>query len=201
MVRQPCVLDFHLVHKEKRVNHYGGKELAGSFRTVRKNTVQIAEDIPEEKYLYRPTPDLRSVGEMLTHIAVSSRFQEEINAKQKRTTMVGFDFVPLRQAMLAEEKKPRNKAEIIELLRSSGEAWAHWLEGLSDSFLAESVSMPPGGTPPSRTRFDMLLSVKEHEMHHRAQLMLVERLIGVVPHLTRDRQAQRQEREAQTAKH
>ena len=35
----------------------------------------------------------------------------------------------------------------------------------------------------------MLLSVKEHEMHHRAQLMVYERLLGLVPHLTRERQA------------
>ncbi len=34
----------------------------------------------------------------------------------------------------------------------------------------------------------MLLSVKEHEMHHRGQLMLIERLLGIVPHLTRARQ-------------
>jgi uncharacterized damage-inducible protein DinB len=31
----------------------------------------------------------------------------------------------------------------------------------------------------------MLLSVKEHEMHHRAQLMLMERMNGIVPHITR----------------
>jgi uncharacterized damage-inducible protein DinB len=34
----------------------------------------------------------------------------------------------------------------------------------------------------------MLMSVKEHEMHHRGQLMLIERMIGVVPHLTRQMQ-------------
>jgi uncharacterized damage-inducible protein DinB len=34
----------------------------------------------------------------------------------------------------------------------------------------------------------MLLSVKEHEMHHRGQLMLIERILGIVPHLTRERQ-------------
>jgi uncharacterized damage-inducible protein DinB len=45
--------------------------------------------------------------------------------------------------------------------------------------------MPAGATPAARTRFDMILSVKEHEMHHRAQLMLIERLVGIVPHLTR----------------
>jgi uncharacterized damage-inducible protein DinB len=35
----------------------------------------------------------------------------------------------------------------------------------------------------------MLLAVKEHEMHHRAQLMLIQRLLGIVPHLTRQRDA------------
>ena len=32
------------------------------------------------------------------------------------------------------------------------------------------------------------MSVKEHEMHHRGQLMLIERMLGIVPHLTRARQ-------------
>jgi len=29
---------------------YGGKDLASAFRMVRKNTIQVAEDIPESKY-------------------------------------------------------------------------------------------------------------------------------------------------------
>jgi uncharacterized damage-inducible protein DinB len=33
------------------------------------------------------------------------------------------------------------------------------------------------------------MSVKEHEMHHRGQLMLMERIIGITPHLTREMQA------------
>jgi uncharacterized damage-inducible protein DinB len=41
----------------------------------------------------------------------------------------------------------------------------------------------------------MLLSAKEHEMHHRAQLMVLERMLGITPHLTR----QMQERMAQRA--
>jgi uncharacterized damage-inducible protein DinB len=35
----------------------------------------------------------------------------------------------------------------------------------------------------------MILGVKEHEMHHRGQLMLIERMVGIVPHLTREGQA------------
>jgi uncharacterized damage-inducible protein DinB len=171
--------------KEKLVNYYGGKELAESFRTVRKNTLAIAEDIPEDKYSFRPIPETRSVGELLAHIALSQGFQQQVHAKERRTSLVGFDFPALMQRLQAEEKAPRTKAQIIELLTKEGDAWANWLESLDDNFLGETVSMPPGGTPPARTRFDMLLSVKEHEMHHRGQLMLIERILGIVPHLTR----------------
>ena len=51
---------------------YGGKELANSFRTVRKNTIKVAEDIPEDKYGFVAAPDVRTVARMLTHVAVST---------------------------------------------------------------------------------------------------------------------------------
>jgi uncharacterized damage-inducible protein DinB len=166
------------------MNYYGGKELADSFRTVRNNTLTIAEDIPEDKYNFRPMPDSRSVAELLAHIAVSNTFQKEVH-QNRLTTMAGFDFPALMKRLSAEEKMPRTKAQLVELLKAEGESWAKWMEGLDDSFLGEVLHMPPGGTPPSRTRFDMILSVKEHEMHHRGQLMMIERMLGIVPHLTR----------------
>jgi hypothetical protein len=58
----------------------------------------------------------------------------------------------------------------------------------SDEFLAERVTVPSGMMPPTKTRFEMLLGGKEHEMHHRGQLMLIERMLGIVPHLTRQMQ-------------
>ncbi|MGA3024610.1 MAG: hypothetical protein ABSF98_07565 [Bryobacteraceae bacterium] len=75
------------------------------------------------------------------------------------------------------------------MLTERGENFASQVEALSDDFLAETVSTPPGGQPPSRSRFEMLIGSKEHEMHHRGQLMLIERMLGVTPHLTRDMQA------------
>ncbi len=170
------------------MNYYGGKELAESFRTVRKNTLAVAQDIPEDKYGFRAAPETRSVGELLAHIAISNGFQKQIHAVERRTNLDGFDFPSLMKRLRAEEKEPRTKTQVIELLTKEGEAWAKWLEGLDDNFLGEVLLMPQGGAPPSRTRFDMLLSVKEHEMHHRGQLMLIERILGIVPHLTRRQQ-------------
>jgi uncharacterized damage-inducible protein DinB len=168
---------------------YGAKELAYSFRTVRNNTLKIAEEIPADKYSFRATPDTRSIGEMLTHIAVGYSFQNQIHAVERRTTLEGFDFGALMAKVGAEEKVSRSKEQIIELLRSNGEQWAKFLESCSDGFLAEVVQMPAGANPATRSRVDMLMSVKEHEMHHRGQLMLIQRMVGIVPHLTRDMQA------------
>jgi uncharacterized damage-inducible protein DinB len=170
------------------MTYYGAKDLADSLRTVRKNTIIIAEEIPEDRYSFRAAPDTRTVAQLLTHIAVVPKLPEQIHAIERRTTLEGFDFPAVFQGILAEEQKPRTKAEILTLLREEGERFAKWLESQSDDFLGERVKFPAGMTPPVKSRFEMLLGAKEHEMHHRGQLMLIERMLGIVPHLTRQMQ-------------
>ena len=91
----------------------------------------------------------------------------------------------------AREQLLKTKADILAALNAEGERFASFLESLTDDTLAERVSFPPPVEPSSRTRFEMLLSAKEHEMHHRAQLMVYQRMLGIVPHLTQRRQAAR----------
>jgi uncharacterized damage-inducible protein DinB len=171
------------------MNYYGAQELAASFRTVRKNTLVIAEDIGESHYGFRVTPDTRTVGQTLVHIARVCELQEHAHGVKRLTTLEGFDFMSFIGPMIADEQTPRTKEQIVALLRESGDRFSKWLDGLSDELLGERVTMMPGMTPPTKSRFEMILGVKEHEMHHRGQLMVMERLVGVVPHLTREFQA------------
>lgn len=171
------------------MTYYGAKELAESYRTVRKNTLTIAQEIPADKYGFRAATETRGVAQLLTHIAMASTLHYQIHAVERRSTLVGFDFPAFMQKMAAEEQQARTKDQILDLLRRNGDQFAGWLDGLSDQFLGEQVGMPPGATPASKSRFEMILSVKEHEMHHRGQLMLIERMLGIVPHLTREMQA------------
>jgi uncharacterized damage-inducible protein DinB len=169
------------------MTYYGGKELATAFRTVRDNTVKIAEEVPEEKYTFSATPDTKTIGQTLTHIAVSSGFQHHVHSTNV-TDMRTLNFPEIFQKFQADEAKPRTKAEVISYLKSEGDKFASYLETLPEPFLAEQVTMPPGATPASKSRFEMLLGAKEHEMHHRGQLMTLQRMIGQVPHLTRQGQ-------------
>jgi uncharacterized damage-inducible protein DinB len=172
------------------MNCYGAKELAASFRTVRKNTIQIAEEIPEDHYGFSAAPGTRTVAHTLMHIALSPQIAEQIQKVERRTTLEGFDFMTFIGRIRAEETAPQSKQQIVELLGEAGERFAGWLETLSDDFLAERVTMPARMEGPrDKSRFEMLLGVKEHEMHHRAQLMVAERMIGIVPHLTRGMEA------------
>ena len=169
------------------MTYYGGKELAASFRTVRNNTIKMAEEIPESKYDFRAAPDTRSVQQTLTHIAVSTGFQSHVHG-HKITDMKTVNFPELFQTFTAEESKPRTKAEAIAFLKSEGDKFAAFLESLPESFLSEPVKMPPQAGGATKIRFEILLGAKEHEMHHRAQLMTMQRMIGQVPHLTRQMQ-------------
>jgi uncharacterized damage-inducible protein DinB len=169
--------------------YYGAKELAFGSRTVRGNTILIAQDIPEDKYNFKVSPECRTVAQLLTHIAVTSQFQYQVHAVDKLSTFEGFDFPSMIKKLSEEEAKPRTKAQIIDLLKEQGEKWAGFVENLSEEFIGQRFNMPVGATPPFKSRFEMILSVKEHEMHHRGQLMVMERMLGIVPHLTREREA------------
>lgn len=182
------------------MNYYGAKDLAASFRTVRNNTIKIAEEIDESKYDFRATPDTRSVREYLIHIAHLTDVPYEIHGVQKRTVLAGFDYMGFIGPRIADEKNPHSKAEVLKMLTASRDLFGNWLEGLSDDFLGQAIEMPPyPNNPPTKTRFEMLLGTKEHEMHHRGQLMILERMIGMVPHLTRRMQEMMAQAQAQPA--
>ena len=78
-----------------------------------------------------------------------------------------------------------------EIMAKLGEPYVTTRPGrtaLTDEQLGEHISFPAGFQPATKSRFEMLLGAKEHEMHHRGQLMVIQRLLGITPHLTRRRQ-------------
>ena len=182
--------------------YYGGKELANAFRTVRKNTIQIAQDIPEDKYDFKPSPESRTVKQTLAHIATTTIFPMMLHGE--RIPIEKIDFMEYMKTVAEEEAKLQTKAQIVAKLKDAGDEFAKMLEGLNDDkFLAEEITFRAGAEPPSRSRFALLLAAKEHEMHHRGQLMLVQRMLGIVPHLTREaqeRMARFQQQQQETAK-
>ena len=173
------------------MNYYGAKDIADSFRTVRKNTIQVAEDIPEDKYTFRAAPDTMSIGELLAHLATTPHWAQQCFFEEKKTTVAMEDFGRWMGELGGQAKALTGKAQIIAALKANGEKFASQLESMSEADLAQPITAPNA----TKSAFEMMLGIKEHEMHHRAQLFLLERMVGIVPHLTRARQ----ERQAQMA--
>jgi len=169
------------------MTYYGPKEIADSFRTVRKNTIAIANEIGEEHYGFRATPETRTIGQMLFHLAWSPSITLQVHAIEKRLTLEGFDFMGVFGKLIADEQAPQSKQEIIDALTSEGARFAR-MARWHDGRIPRRAHRPSAGDDACEQiaiRDDV--GVKEHEMHHRAQLMLMERMLGIVPqHDARD---------------
>src|SRR5918996_4958557 len=127
------------------MNLYEPRQLADSMRVVRKNTIAIAEDIPETQYDYRPSHDSRSVRETLLHIASMTLFDLHIHEEQRRTSMDGFDFGGFFPGLPTNEKRGLSREEILAVLREEGERWCDWVEKLPHEQAAEVVSRGGAG--------------------------------------------------------
>lgn len=173
------------------MNYYGGQNMANSWRTVRNNTLQIAEEIPADKYDFRASGDTMTVAELLSHMATNTLWGVQVHFVEKKSEIGMQEFGQFSAMAREAAGKLTTKDLIVAALKTNGEELARGLEATSDAALAEVVTLPGG----DKTRFEMLLGLKEHEMHHRGQLMVIERLLGIVPHMTRARQ----ERMAQMA--
>ena len=180
------------------MNYYSGRDCGNAFRTVRKNTIQVALDIPAERWGFRPTPDSLSVHEILAHLASYTTWYLKLHRDEKKD-FVSFEvFGVYMGSTKAFEQSLDTREAVLAALESEGEAFASMLDAMTDETLGERVSFSPPLEP--KTRFEMLIGAKEHEMHHRGQLMVYQRMVGVVPHLTRQRQAMMASRAAEHQK-
>lgn len=171
---------------------YGGKDLAASFKGVRGHTITMAEEIPAEQYEFRASPEMMSVGEQLAHLAVNTGWQIKLHGSH--LSFVDFEYFGRNLAEASATQAAlvsAGKEAILAALRTEGDAFVAFLGSTTDETLAEMVSFPPPVQPSTKSRFEMLMSAKEHEMHHRGQVMVYQRMLGMVPHLARRRAAER----------
>src|ERR1044071_49695 len=102
------------------MTYYSGRDLANAFRIVRKNTVQIASDIPEDKYSFRATQDTRTVGEILAHVAAQTTWVQKMHGVDKRAHVTFENFGAYMQEVGAIEAGLKSKSAIVKALETNG---------------------------------------------------------------------------------
>src|SRR4051812_23958314 len=119
------------------MTYYGASNFAASFRTVRKNTLTIANEIPEDQYGFTAADGVMSVGELLAHLAISPMWQIEVHTQKIEHLDFAFFSSRMQAAQLAE-KALRSKADIIRALTEKGEQFAAFLDTLDEPTLAST---------------------------------------------------------------
>jgi uncharacterized damage-inducible protein DinB len=141
---------------------------------VHDKLVALANAIPADKYSWRPTPEVRSVSEVLTHVAGEWYYICPISVGGKPPA----DFGPPGPAMRKVEGITA-KAEVLEQLDKS---WAYCIS----SFKASDPSQLMGKYEPAKMSLARaLLRVSGDQHEHLGQLITYARSVGVKPPWTK----------------
>jgi uncharacterized damage-inducible protein DinB len=139
-------------------------QLKKAWEHERDNIMDAAVDVPESIYSFRPTPDVRTFGELIAHIAGA---QDSFCA-----TALG-DAPPAEDAV---EKGTKAKAALIEALRKSNDHCAlAYLQ--SDAEAAKPVNASDG----DGSRFSTLILNTTHDSEHYGNIVTYMRMNKMVP--------------------
>jgi uncharacterized damage-inducible protein DinB len=154
-----------------------------SWKGVREATVEAVEDFSAHDLGYKPSADLMTFGEIARHILEASHVLT-------RMLLDGVD------NMATPQIREIIDGYVAQLPATDGAgALARELRSQMDARIAELAAKPADFYAVEITRFDkervtrleMLQTIKEHELTHRAQLFMYLRLNGIVPSTTRGR--------------
>ena len=145
------------------------QEALDNWNRIGKKLIDMAEDFPEDKYNYKPTPEVRSFSEILLH-AASSHYGFTNSAAGK--ILFNAD----------DDPKPgtfKNKAEIVAFVKKSVADGVEEMKAKGETGMAKEVKHPWSN------RIARLTSISNdvvmHGCEHYGNLVVYYRLNKMVP--------------------
>lgn len=133
------------------------------YTEAKNNILRSAEKMPEENYSFRPTPKVRTFGQVLGHLAEDQYFFcATIKGEQKAVDV---------------EKTKTSKADLIAALRDAFSYCDAVYDGLTDATVVQTVAM--GSSRPTKLR--LLWENTAHDNLHYGNLITYLRIKGLVP--------------------
>ena len=150
--------------------------LLDQWNEIARKLIAMAEDFPEEKYDYRPAPNMRSFAERLIHAASANYF---------------FTNSVLGQKLPGDEDPPRaqfkNKAAVVEYVKKSFADGAAAIKSKGDKGIFDLVVDPFGYDDPQHAGkaqiriADLAHNLIEHSGEVYGQLSAYYRVAGMIP--------------------
>jgi hypothetical protein len=140
----------------------------GGYTAIQRALLESAELMPEADYLFKPTPETRPFGQLISHVALSqfaacSLLQGGPNPKAAE-----------------KEETPRSKAVLIALLKESATFCNPLVTSVTDESMVQLIKVGP--VEGARGLVPISLSVHGNEVYGTIAVYL--RLKGLVPPTT-----------------
>ena len=139
-----------------------------SWNDIGRKLIAMAEDFPEDKYDFKPTPAQRGFAEQLLHAAGANYF---------------FTTLALGQKAPAEEDPKRDqyktKADVVAFVKKSFADGAAAIKTKGDKGMADLITDPDSNQQVRVS--DMAYGFIEHSGEHYGQLAVYYRVAGLVP--------------------
>ena len=145
-------------------------QYAGALTAIRDKVVALAHAIPAEKYSWRPTAEVRTVAQVLMHVAGEWYYLCPLSVAAKPPA----DFGAPGPGMRKLEEVTEKPAVLSELEKS----WAHCRAALDRTDPARLV---PDSLPAKMGFARVVLLVSGDQSEHVGQLIAYARSIGVTP--------------------
>jgi len=162
-----------------------GLEHAGTIRAyfpwwdtqVRPGLIRLVEALPAQGFDFKPKPELMTAREMIVHIAEGERswIHSVLEGAPEEEWVVPLDD-PSQGYRLAVEAP--DHASMLALLERWHRPTQAWLDRPESDLAHTVVSESRGRT---YTAHWILDRVHEHDIHHRAQLGVYLRMLGIEP--------------------
>jgi len=136
----------------------------GQFGMVKNVLARTAEKVPEDLYSFQPTPEVRSIGQLIGHVA-DAQFSMCAAAAGEKAPQSGI------------EKSITSKAQLSKAIVDSNAYCDKVIAGLDDKKGMEIVQFFTGPTP----RLNVLKFNIAHSYEHYGNLVTYMRLKGIVP--------------------
>jgi len=154
--------------------------IVNTWKEFRKGLIAEVEQIPDDKFTFRATPETCSIAEVLQHIIEVQKMligeSSRADANMRRQSFADHvnEYAP-------EVKAVTDKNGLLELLRSSMEVCEANLRSNDDLMDGEMGGIDGKPVP----KLKVVNFAMSHEMYHRGQLTVYERLLNLEPALTK----------------
>ncbi|MGO9241997.1 MAG: DinB family protein [Bryobacteraceae bacterium] len=136
----------------------------GLYAMVKNNLIRGAEKMPEENYSFKPTPEVRSFGQLIGHVA-DAQYMFCSTVLGEKNPAPGI------------EKNKTSKADLVQALKDAAAYCDKAYDGLTDAQAVQMVKF----FGQDRAQATVLAWNTVHSMEHYGNMVTYLRLKGIVP--------------------